>query len=183
MKKKIPKHKTQQKSQKTNPERPSSGLFELVFSRVNPWMLFLTDSSSTLTGFNRCAGRVSLSNGTRVCSDGWNQRSAEVVCAELKCGAAVGVGRSSFGSGSGNNWLKVVACGKEKTLGECTSVFGSNCSQSDAGVVCSGECGFSSNCSCSQQNPFVFLPFFELFHDAPPNKNMIKGHFLSTSCQ
>ncbi|XP_072299972.1 uncharacterized protein [Eucyclogobius newberryi] len=94
-----------------------------------------------LVGFsNKCAGRVELSNGTRVCSDGWGLDEAMAVCKQLKCAEASAAGSSTFGFGSGKIWLKNVDCsGSKGPLSQCRrSESGPGaCPGGDAGVVCS----------------------------------------------
>ncbi|XP_072025363.1 LOW QUALITY PROTEIN: uncharacterized protein [Amphiura filiformis] len=77
-----------------------------------------------------------------VCHDLWGVNDARVVCRQLGLpyGAAQGVGRATFGQGSGVIWLDNVECtGSENRLDECNhNGWGiGNCDHSeDAGVRC-----------------------------------------------
>uniref|UniRef100_A0A3B4ATP4 SRCR domain-containing protein n=1 Tax=Periophthalmus magnuspinnatus TaxID=409849 RepID=A0A3B4ATP4_9GOBI len=101
------------------------------------WFWLLSFYGVRLVDFGKCAGRVELSNGTRVCGDGWSLQEGGVVCRALSCDKALAVG--PFGSGSRAIFLKDVTCsGNEKSLTQCkNSGFGPKTCQSEAGVVCS----------------------------------------------
>ncbi|XP_050392859.1 adhesion G protein-coupled receptor B1 [Patella vulgata] len=60
-----------------------------------------------------------------VCDDGWNEKSASVVCRQLGYAGsnAVGIGEARFGEGNGTIWLDDVKCnGWESDLADCTHV-------------------------------------------------------------
>lgn len=94
-----------------------------------------------------CSGRVEVFHSNTwgsVCDDQWDINDARVVCRQLGCGAALGAPQSAlFGEGSGQIWLKDVACsGSERDLTECRHAgFGAHsCDHSeDAAVICSGD--------------------------------------------
>ncbi|NXG14887.1 C163A protein, partial [Grallaria varia] len=97
------------------------------------------------SGAGRCEGRVEILHrgawGT-VCDDGWDLRTAAVVCRQLGCGAAINAsGSERFGEGHGPIWLDGVNCsGHEAALWDCPAEpWGRHdCGhKEDAGVVCS----------------------------------------------
>ncbi|XP_053302226.1 T-cell differentiation antigen CD6 isoform X1 [Pleuronectes platessa] len=96
-------------------------------------------------GPDRCAGRVELWRDGRqgtVCDDGWDLRDADVVCAQLGCGYAVGVtGQGgSFPPGTGPVLRDELNCsGREENLWSCqASQEEPDCGhKEDAGVTCS----------------------------------------------
>nr|XP_061801614.1 scavenger receptor cysteine-rich domain-containing group B protein-like [Nerophis lumbriciformis] len=78
-------------------------------------------------GLTRCEGRVEVYyNDTwgTVCDDDWDMLDAQVVCHQLDCGIAVGMGSSSpYGQASIPIMLDNVDCaGGEKNLGHCDSL-------------------------------------------------------------
>lgn len=102
-----------------------------------------------MSGTNSSSGRVEVYHnddgvwGT-VCDDGWDQKSATVVCRQLGCGAAINApGNAHFGQGSGKI-LRVVDCsGSESLLSQCEIGGSGGCVHSkDAGVVCTGKLSF-----------------------------------------
>ncbi|XP_023671229.2 uncharacterized protein [Paramormyrops kingsleyae] len=96
-------------------------------------------------GSDHCAGRVEIwQNGTwgTVCDDGWDEKDARVVCAQLGCGVAVDATgeRESFGPGKGRITMAEVKCsGNETQLRQCPfETHEQFCGhKEDAGVVCS----------------------------------------------
>ncbi|KAM9782737.1 scavenger receptor cysteine-rich domain-containing protein DMBT1-like, partial [Neosynchiropus ocellatus] len=111
------------------------------------WILSLSAESEKirLVGPSRCAGRVEINHldqwGT-VCDDHWTITNAEVLCRELKCGAALEAKTNAFfGEGSNEIWLDDVECtGRETTILKCPhkELGENNCGHGeDAGVVCS----------------------------------------------
>ena len=77
-----------------------------------------------------------------VCSAGWDNRDASVVCRQLGFSGGKAVTKSRSGHGAGVTWMSNVACeGTETAIQSCSFPdWGtSRCVQSrDAGVVCSG---------------------------------------------
>lgn len=98
-------------------------------------------------GDDKCSGRVEVLRNNQwgtVCDLGWDFREAHVVCLELGCGfAEYPVHGRTFGSGTGQIWLKHIQCsGHESSLARCSVVLNSNlqCThEDDAGVKCSGS--------------------------------------------
>ncbi|NXY87585.1 C163A protein, partial [Alcedo cyanopectus] len=97
-------------------------------------------------GTGPCSGRVEVKHeeqwGT-VCDGDWTIEDAEVVCKQLRCGAAVqALNRAPFGEGSGPTWLYRVDChGDEAALWNCSHAgWGAfTCPHYfDTGVTCSG---------------------------------------------
>nr|XP_055075740.1 T-cell differentiation antigen CD6-like isoform X1 [Misgurnus anguillicaudatus] len=95
-------------------------------------------------GGHRCGGRVEVWRGSwgTVCDDGWDEKDAGVVCAQLGCGYAVSVSGEGvpYGQGRGPIHLDELNCtGNERSLWECPAVSqGHDCGhKEDAGVVCS----------------------------------------------
>ncbi|KAJ0036872.1 hypothetical protein NQD34_005549 [Periophthalmus magnuspinnatus] len=105
-----------------------------------------TDEVRLVNGDDKCSGRVEVLHNNQwgtVCDHGWDFRDAHVVCLQLGCGfAEYPVQGPTFGSGSGEIWLRHVQCsGHESSLEHCAVVLNSNfpCThQNDAGVKCSG---------------------------------------------
>ncbi|XP_051896722.1 deleted in malignant brain tumors 1 protein-like [Pristis pectinata] len=98
-----------------------------------------------VNGESRCEGRVEvLYNGTwgTVCSEKLDEKSAEVICKQVKCGHIKFIypGSREFGKGVGPIWLDEMECfSHESTLWQCHSnPWGKhNCDHTeDAGVVC-----------------------------------------------
>lgn len=114
---------------------------------------FLRDEATAYAGVrlvdgdDKCSGRVEVLRNDQwgtVCDEGWDFREAHVVCLELGCGfAEYPVQGPSYGTGSGQIWLRHVQCsGHESSLARCSVVLNSNleCThQNDAGVKCSGS--------------------------------------------
>jgi hypothetical protein len=77
-----------------------------------------------------------------VCDDGIKQKTAEVVCRQLKCEGGEVV--RSFGGGDGTIWMDRVNCaGDEPALSKCEfRGWGKHdCSHShDVGVCCNNDC-------------------------------------------
>ncbi|XP_072494131.1 antigen WC1.1-like [Notamacropus eugenii] len=96
-------------------------------------------------GDGPCNGRVEVNSGTKwntVCDWNFTLPTANIICAELKCGTAVSIMKGAhFGRGNGPIWDKEFQCnGSELLLSLCPTVLHSQekCSHSmDVGVICS----------------------------------------------
>ena len=91
------------------------------------------------------AGRVEvLHNGAwgTVCSYGWDQKDATVICRQLAYGRAVAA-LVAYGGGSGPIWYDDVTCsGSEASFTQCShrGLGVHYCTHSrDAGVICASE--------------------------------------------
>ncbi|XP_038648272.1 uncharacterized protein LOC119963342 isoform X3 [Scyliorhinus canicula] len=99
-----------------------------------------------VNGSNVCAGRVEVFRNSiwgTVCDNGWDVKTANVVCRVLNCGMALSAERGATnGQGTGVIWSLNVNCdGTEPALDWCSANpwVGINCSHSqDAEVTCSG---------------------------------------------
>ncbi|KAJ7313829.1 hypothetical protein JRQ81_005566 [Phrynocephalus forsythii] len=94
-------------------------------------LTILSDMTRLANGSSRCAGRVEVLYNRQwgtVCNDGWDLKSAQVVCRELGCGVALSATQEAhFGRGSDPIWLDNVKCdGTEATLRECRLKNGEN---------------------------------------------------------
>uniref|UniRef100_A0A5F8H7B7 SRCR domain-containing protein n=1 Tax=Monodelphis domestica TaxID=13616 RepID=A0A5F8H7B7_MONDO len=104
------------------------------------------DLELRLVNGNKCEGRVEVlyqGEWGTVCSIGWDEKDAAVVCKQLGCGSLVKAHQNAhFGAGSGPIWLSDVACsGQESTFWDCGHRGWGyhSCSQRwDAGVTCLG---------------------------------------------
>uniref|UniRef100_A0A4W3GF07 SRCR domain-containing protein n=1 Tax=Callorhinchus milii TaxID=7868 RepID=A0A4W3GF07_CALMI len=100
-----------------------------------------------VNGFSRCSGRVELHSGGQwhtVCGAAWNMDTANVVCEQLQCGAAVTAEAGAHvGNGSEIIWKSHYECrGNETQLWDCP--VGSwdqiTCThEDDVSVTCSSE--------------------------------------------
>ncbi|OCT68939.1 hypothetical protein XELAEV_18040247mg, partial [Xenopus laevis] len=96
-------------------------------------------------GASPCEGRVEVylqGEWGTVCSAGWDNNAADVVCRQLGCGRAISATTGAHhGAGTGRIWWEVVRCrGNESYLWDCDSVPGGifACGHNeDAGVICS----------------------------------------------
>ncbi|XP_059688481.1 scavenger receptor cysteine-rich type 1 protein M130-like [Gavia stellata] len=95
-------------------------------------------------GDSPCSGRVEIRDGNQwktVCDSDFGPKAANVVCRELKCGAALSVpGSAHFGEGVGPIWDRELQCaGHEPLLASCPrgSPRDQPCTHAnDAGVTC-----------------------------------------------
>uniref|UniRef100_F6ZCU2 SRCR domain-containing protein n=1 Tax=Monodelphis domestica TaxID=13616 RepID=F6ZCU2_MONDO len=83
-----------------------------------------SDLELRLVNGNKCEGRVEVlyqGKWGTVCSIGWDEKDAAVVCKQLGCGSLVKAHQNAhFGAGSGPIWLSDVACsGQESTFWDC----------------------------------------------------------------
>ncbi|XP_007483700.2 deleted in malignant brain tumors 1 protein-like [Monodelphis domestica] len=108
------------------------------------------DLELRLVNGNKCEGRVEVlyqGKWGTVCSFGWDEKDAAVVCKQLGCGSVVKAHRYAyFGEGSGPIWLSDVVCsGQESTFWDCGHRgWGQHSCQHlwDAGVTCLGYTDF-----------------------------------------
>ncbi|XP_029466620.1 deleted in malignant brain tumors 1 protein-like [Rhinatrema bivittatum] len=113
-------------------------------------------------GGHRCRGRVEVYyNGAwgTVCDNFWDRMDAQVVCRQLRCGAAHSApGKAFFGRGRGNIVLHNVQCrGNEPHLWQCpnSGSFTNACSHAeDAGVICSEVYGWATPAPPTVPSPF-----------------------------
>ena len=120
--------------------------------------IVLNDSTIRLVGgSSHSEGRVEvLYNGVwgTICSDGWNNDSANVACRTLGFSGASAFFSSSssqYGQGSGPIWLNNVMCnGNEASLVECT--------YPGVGIIenCTHDKDVSVKCSGFQSKKFVY---------------------------
>ncbi|XP_059360618.1 antigen WC1.1 [Carassius carassius] len=121
-----------------------------------------------LDGFHLCSGRVEMfrSEGWgSVCDAAFDQKDAEVVCREMKCGAPVQVlGAAAFGKGKDRVWSEEIQCrGSESQIHICqqsTSQMQSCSHDNDVGVICSGYTDLrlvNGSDSCSGRVELQFL--------------------------
>ncbi|XP_064176531.1 LOW QUALITY PROTEIN: deleted in malignant brain tumors 1 protein-like [Anguilla rostrata] len=97
-------------------------------------------------GTDLCSGRVEVQHGSSwgtVCDADFDQRDAEVVCRELRCGVSKELrGAAAFGQGEGQVWAEEIQCsGNESHISFCPKALSQNesCSHgNDVGLVCSG---------------------------------------------
>ncbi|XP_062913392.1 deleted in malignant brain tumors 1 protein [Mobula hypostoma] len=98
-----------------------------------------------MNGGRRCEGRVEvLYNGTwgTVCSEKLDEKAANVICKQMKCGPLISIEYYfyRYGKGSGPIWLDEIKCySYESTLWQChADPWGKhNCDhKEDAGVEC-----------------------------------------------
>ncbi|XP_035258756.1 scavenger receptor cysteine-rich type 1 protein M130-like [Anguilla anguilla] len=100
-------------------------------------------------GADLCSGRVEVQHGGSwgtVCDADFDQRDAEVVCRELRCGVSKELrGAAAFGQGEGQVWAEEIQCsGNEPRIYFCPKAPSQNqpCSHgNDVGLVCSGYTG------------------------------------------
>ena len=111
-------------------------------------LFYTSDKIRLVGGRNHSEGRVEVyydDQWGRVCSDGWEQVDADVVCKQVgfSNGAREIPSPGRFGNSSGQVWLDGIACnGSEKYLRDCVhSGWGDhNCAANgDAAVICIGE--------------------------------------------
>lgn len=111
-------------------------------------------------GQDRCVGRVKLLNGGQwgtVCDDDFNDKSGNVVCAQLGCGILIKYG--FWGAGSGPIHISKMKCnGTEDNLWECNvnkTIPKDYCGhKEDVGIVCSESTVLTS--TTSNTTPTVF---------------------------
>lgn len=106
------------------------------------------DELKLVNGGSPCAGRVEVKHNNDwggVCDKNWNQKNAEVVCKQLKCGSPAHVPSfHHFGLGNVGIWLTALVCrGNESAIWKCKHEgWGKgSCSWSHVapGVICTGE--------------------------------------------
>uniref|UniRef100_A0A4W5LLS8 SRCR domain-containing protein n=1 Tax=Hucho hucho TaxID=62062 RepID=A0A4W5LLS8_9TELE len=82
-----------------------------------------SESVMLVDGAGLCSGRVEVKSNqswASVCEADFDRQDAEVVCAELGCGAPAALQGGLYGGGEGQTWDKEFQCkGKESLLLDC----------------------------------------------------------------
>ncbi|MBN3291992.1 DMBT1 protein, partial [Polypterus senegalus] len=108
-------------------------------------------------GSNSCSGRLEVLRDYSwkgICEANFDQKAAEVVCQELKCGAPKEYQAGMFGQGRGSVWKATIQCiGNETNLFDCpySTTSAGHCAteRNDVGLVCVPYRLVNGSSSCS----------------------------------